>query len=165
MIYDVAIVGCGRRKLDHAAPAEQLYCGSLFRASARWARTHAHRWCILSARHRVLAPEDIVEPYDYSMHDLQRAKGPRFAPTPHELWITRCRADLMVAWGGARPWVQASDRVVLLAGADYADPLVEWLEAWDVHIEQPLRGLGIGQRMRWLTRCEEEGLQLSPEEA
>jgi len=46
--------------------------------------------------------------------------------------------------------VIAGDRVVILAGADYADPLRPWIEAWGADVEEPLRGFGNGLRLRWL---------------
>lgn len=59
----IALVGCGKSKLDHAAPARQLYTGSLFVAASRWA-AECDGWFILSAKFGLLDPETVVEPYE-----------------------------------------------------------------------------------------------------
>jgi hypothetical protein len=161
----IALVSCGRAKLDRPAPARELYIGSTFRMARRWAERNADRWYILSALHGVLDPDRVVDPYDCSMEDLDHAyrwapgrieygpsTGRRIThPGPPELWATVCRGQLAVrgATGGD---------VVMLAGAAYADRLGSWLDAWGTTVLYPLRGLGIGQQRGWLRR----GLEATP---
>lgn len=151
----VALVGCGKAKLDRAAPARELYTGSLFRAAARWADRHADRWYVLSAKHGVVDPDNVLDPYNYSMMDLaQSDRSGRIAhPGPLNLWATRCRAALFSTREREAARLSPGDHVVLLAGAAYTDVLVPWLTArpWTVTISEPLRGKGIGQRLRWLS--------------
>lgn len=147
----VALVGCSASKLEGPARAADLYTGQLFRAARRWAETFADHWYILSAKHHVLSPDDVVEPYDLSLAEVAATPG-LFHPAPVDTWAIRCRAALMAARGGeprgAR--VLQGDRVVMLAGASYCEPLVPLLRAWGGEVETPLAGLGIGRQKAWL---------------
>lgn len=67
------IIPCGADKLDHAAPARDLYCGSMFRSSlaavqAEAADTEA-TILILSALHGLITLDTVLEPYNVKMGD------------------------------------------------------------------------------------------------
>lgn len=67
----LALIACGKAKLDHAAPARELYTGSLFRAARRHAESGRYAsYRILSAQHRLLDPDRVIEPYDRTIGDL-----------------------------------------------------------------------------------------------
>lgn len=78
----IVVVPCGAGKLDHAAPAGQLYTSQHFaltlRAAQKLAEDQGARVFILSALHGLLDPAAIVEPYDVKM-------GDRGCITPAEL--------------------------------------------------------------------------------
>ncbi len=128
---DVGLVGCGRRKLPHAAPARLLYTSALFRLASRYCSSACDVWFVLSARHALLAPEVVVEPYDLSLAGLDRVA--------RQAW-----AERVVGQMRERGLLGAGHRFELHAGAAYADPLAGLVGA-----EQPLRGLGIGRRLAW----------------
>ena len=70
----VYLVGCGKSKLDHPAPARHIYTGSLFQKALEYAEMKALRegadiW-ILSAKHGLLSPGDIIDPYDLALTSL-----------------------------------------------------------------------------------------------
>lgn len=162
----IALVACSTTKLSTPAPARDLYQGHLFRLSRAWAERFASSWYILSAKYAVLDPDRVIEPYDFSMADL--ARGDRYHPltpsplarpsleqvrhpAPVDAWAIRCRGLLMGHRGqGAR--ILAGDRVVILAGAAYREPLVSLLVAWHALVETPLAQLGIGRQKQWLRR-------------
>lgn len=61
----LAVVACGAAKLNRAAPAAELYTGSYFRAALAAARAMAGpRVLILSARHGLLDPSTVLDPYE-----------------------------------------------------------------------------------------------------
>lgn len=67
----VALVACAKTKTDCPARARHLYnLSTLFRAASTWAEAHADRWYILSAKHGLLHPDQVLEPYDTSLYDL-----------------------------------------------------------------------------------------------
>lgn len=137
----VVVIGCGKSKLARPAAARDLYTGSLFRACRAYAERSGHPWVILSAEHFVLPPEVRVAPYENRI--TRKADGSRWA---------RVAVEHFAQWlGGLR--MGRSVRVVCLAGASYADPFCAELYAqFGISCEQPLRGLGLGQRLRWLAQ-------------
>lgn len=60
----VGLVGCVKSKRGTAAPARDLYTSALFRGRRRYVELTCDRWFILSARHGLVEPEEILEPYD-----------------------------------------------------------------------------------------------------
>jgi hypothetical protein len=130
----VYIVGCGAAKLDHPARARELYTGSLFVAARRFVEARRARWRILSARYGLVHPDSVLPPYNQR---LWRRKDERAA------WA-------LTAASGLRYENACTElHVVFLCGADYADPVATLLESWGVTTEQPLAGLGLGERLHW----------------
>ncbi len=69
MKADVAFVSCVKLKVDHPAPARDLYMRSpWFRGARRYAERQAHSWFILSAAHGLLDPDYEIAPYDLSIN-------------------------------------------------------------------------------------------------
>lgn len=78
---DVHIVACGAEKLDHPAPARDLYTSSTFKRAFAFASSRASMTgdgtapvFILSAKHGLLHPDEVVAPYDYRMADMTSAE-------------------------------------------------------------------------------------------
>ena len=64
----IGLVGCTKSKLDRAAPARDLYSPSaLFRGRLVYVERTCERWYILSAKYGLVAPEDVLEPYDETL--------------------------------------------------------------------------------------------------
>lgn len=88
----IYVVPCGAAKLDHAAPAAELYTGAHFRyvlnAAIELADGDRSRVRILSARHGLLELGQAVAPYDMKMGD------------PHSVMAYEVKEQLEVlAWG------------------------------------------------------------------
>lgn len=127
---NITIIGCGKTKLAHAAPAKDLYTGSLFRASRKWAEAQGGPWFILSAAHGIVSPDIVIEPYDTTLADIDA-----------KVWARDVCHSIVSLCAFHR-----AAFVTLLAGAEYADPL----DACPVILRQPLRGKQIGERLAWL---------------
>tara|TARA_R110002096_G_scaffold24760_40_gene78138 strand:+ start:3286 stop:4137 length:852 start_codon:yes stop_codon:yes gene_type:complete len=69
----IALVGCGKKKALIPMPAKELYTSSQFQSTRRYVESTFDHWWILSARHRVLEPEEEIEPYDQKL-DPKRAQ-------------------------------------------------------------------------------------------
>jgi hypothetical protein len=67
----LVIIPCGGAKLSEAAPAAELYIGSMFADTLRTARTMTsdENIRILSAKHGLIKLDEIIEPYDVKMGD------------------------------------------------------------------------------------------------
>ncbi|SLG40111.1 Uncharacterised protein [Mycobacteroides abscessus subsp. abscessus] len=75
------VISCGAAKLDHPAPAGQLYIGGLFKDALAWARsvTSGDRVLILSARHGLIKLSRPTEPYNLRMGDPGSVRPERIA--------------------------------------------------------------------------------------
>ena len=139
------LIGCGARKLDHAAPARDLYIGPLFRAARIYAEASGLPWAILSARYGLVMPEQVIEPYDYRLvHRAYRAWSRHIT---HHLLGEQIRA-----WLGA-----GQPRAQVHAGVAYTRWLAAALD--DAHLPvwggAPLAGLQVGQRLSWYRQRRE----------
>lgn len=75
----IGLVGCVKSNRPKAAPAADLYTSTLFRGRRRWVQTTCSRWFVLSAKHGLVAPDRVVDPYDETLNDKGRDDRRRWA--------------------------------------------------------------------------------------
>lgn len=127
----IGLVACAKTKLDHPAPARELYTSPLFRSARNYCEAHYDVWYVLSAKHGAVPPEAELAPYDQALGDLP--------PEARWAWGQRVGADLRRRHPGAQDWY-------LHAGKVYRRPLQHQLHGL---IEVPLQGRGIGEQLHW----------------
>lgn len=134
----IGLVGCGKAKLEHAAPAGQLYTGSLFRGALQVATARCGaNVMVLSAKHGLLPLDVCVEPYELSLLRLSREE--------RERWGELVGNELLWRFPVAGAELQ------VFAGAPYVDALRPHVpEDWT--LVEPLAGLQVGERLAWLAR-------------
>lgn len=134
---ELVVITCGSRKLEHRAPAGELYIGGYHRACRKAAEAlQPDRVLILSSAYGLLAPSDIVDPYDTAI-DSPRA-------------IT---ATELIDQAGIRG-VLRLDPVVVLAG----DRHVRLARAVWPHAVSPLTGIGgMGRQIAYLNAISGPG--------
>lgn len=137
----VGLVSCSKSKveLEHAVPARELYSqhprSYMFRKSVEYVEARCDEWWVLSAKHGLVHPDTPLHYYDETL-----AGAPKRI---RERWAAKVRDALRELYEGR--WV----RFVVMAGRAYAEA-IEALGFGEV--EQPLRGLGTGERRAWLAR-------------
>jgi hypothetical protein len=98
---ELVVITCGSRKLDHRAPAGELYTGGYHRACRRAAEAlDPERLLILSSAYGLLRLDDIVEPYDTAVDDPGSITAAELVVQAEErgvLWL-----DPVVVFAGAR---------------------------------------------------------------
>lgn len=104
----VGIISCGKEKLNHPAKAEDLYTSSYFRLCKRWIKPRVNKWIILSAKHGVVQPRQILAPYDLKLGDLSKKQK--------EQWKQKVKQQLIELYGKETIYM-------ILAGADYRSAL------------------------------------------
>lgn len=75
------ISGCGNKKADTARPVRELYLGPYTRMCLRWAERTAAQLpdcdvLLLSARHGLVRPDDVVAPYNTRWGDPECIRYP-----------------------------------------------------------------------------------------
>lgn len=147
MVERFALVGCGSAKCDHAAPAKDLYSSTYFSKKRQYAEEECDDWRILSAKHGIVEPDNVLEPYNASLvpaHDSYIGEDA----------VREWSQDIQASLGGlvsefSRP---ANVEIVTLAGEAYAEHVELGLAASPVLLDFPFRGLGgLPGQMRWLS--------------
>lgn len=140
----IGLVACSSQKLDHPAPARELYSSALFRKSLAYALSRCTQVYVLSAALGLVLLDQVVKPYDRRLSKKERAA-----------WGARVASELIDRHGRDVDYL-------ILAGQDYAVPLATALRTHDGHhvdgwhgvkaqrIVQPLIGLQVGERLRKL---------------
>ncbi len=132
----IALVSCVKSKQSHATRAGDLYTSALFTKMRKYAQLNASDWYILSAKHGLLHPDTVVEPYELTLNTCGSKERKAWAylvrDQIHELGLLNSKPSLL--WLAGQMYIQ------------HLRPLLTGCE----HIE-PMHGMGIGVRLKWLT--------------
>jgi len=132
--YALGLVGCSKQKWTHVPRirARSLYCSPAFLASFTLASAACERVLILSAKYGVLQPENVVEPYDQTLSEMD--------PFQRRDWRGK------VWWQLRALGFLHCPSVLFLAGRSYRlEPASSYFP--EGAVVEPLAGLGSGARM------------------
>lgn len=129
---EIYLVACASAKLAHAAAARDLYDSALFTKSRAFAERASDRWYILSAKHGLVAPDAVLEPYDMTLS--------RLGVAARRSWAGKVLRQLCSR-------VHEGDRVTFLAGKRYREFLEGPLRVTGLEVRIPLEGLRIGEQL------------------
>lgn len=131
----VGLVGCVKAKRSTASPAEDLYTSTLFEGRRRYVERTCDRWFVLSAKHGLLKPTSLVEPYDETLKTKSRVERRRWSESVLE------QLDAILGNLGGTTFE-------IHAGAEYRDHgLTAGLLARGAQVELPAAGLRIGEQL------------------
>lgn len=138
----VGLVGCVKAKQPTASTAEDLYVSTLFAGRRRYVERTCDRWFVLSAKHGLLEPTTLVEPYDETLKTKGRLERRR--------WSESVLAQLDAALGDV-----AGITFEVHAGAEYRDfGLTAGLLDRGGQVEVPVEGLRIGEQLAFYSRSD-----------
>jgi len=127
---DVTLIQCTNSKRDTPALARDLYDESrYFRRMRAWAEHRGNPWYILSAKHGLVAPAEIIAPYDE--RGLTEEQASEISWSLHDLGV---------------------GTIHITAGRDYTNPLIPRLESFGMDVVNHFAGEPIGRREKQL--CE-----------
>jgi len=125
---DVTLITCTNTKRDTPAPARDLYDESrYFRRMREWAESRGDPYRILSAKHGLVHPDTVLDPYDERGFSEEQAR---------ETAVELSEAGF--------------DTVHVTGGRDYTDELVPELESRGVDVVNHFAGERIGTRQKLL---------------
>lgn len=133
---DIVLVTCVKSKLNHAAPAKDLYTSPLFRKQRRYAEATGVPWFILSAKCGLVAPDEVIEPYELYLATTSTSY--------RRDWGTNAVRRLVSTVGPLKGHV-----IEVHASAAYAAAIRRGLLAAGAELVEPLAGLTLGQRLAW----------------
>lgn len=131
----IALVSCAKKKRQERAPARDLYLSELFRRYRAYAIANANRWYILSAKHGLLDPDQVIAPYNCTLNEMSAQK--------RRDWATRVQRQL-------RECLPPGVEVIILAGTRYREGIERFLSDEGFTVSVPFKGLGIRKQLQQL---------------
>lgn len=98
-------------------------------------RQNFDSWFILSAKHGIAKPDQILEPYNLTLNTMKAHARNQWAETVLD--------ELMKV-------LPEAASITFLAGSKYREYLSELLREKDYEVLIPMQGLGIGKQLQWL---------------
>jgi hypothetical protein len=133
----IVLLSCTKSKLDHPAPAQDLYSASpMFQKTLEYGKSmNPDRMFILSALHNLVPLGKVLAPYDKTLKDMPVSEK--------EKWGEKTYNQMIKA--GLNP---DKDTFVFLTGMEYMKPLTKYINPENVI--NPMSGKKFGQRLKWL---------------
>lgn len=135
---DLYLVACVKRKAAVPMPARELYASPWFQKARECVERKGQPWAILSAKHSLVWPTEIVAPYEMTLRSMS-------APQRRQ-WADTVMASLA-------PHLDSVRTIAMLAGTTYRQLLVPELERRNIEVQVPMEGLSQGRQLQWLNIC------------
>ena len=129
---NICLVACAKTKLARPMQAKLLYTSPLFQKSRAYAEKYFDAWGILSAKHGLVLPDQVIAPYDVTFGDLTIKEA--------SAWCQNTRSAIKRQW-------DRDAEYTMLAGAGYI------CATTGLRVSCPLEGLQVGQRLQWLNEA------------
>lgn len=128
------LISCVSQKLKKKSQARDLYISDWFSKAKTYADILGDQWMILSAKHGLLEPETMIEPYERSLYECKREE--------RKIWAKKVAGEI-------ESKIPFGSTIIILAGNIYREFLIPLLEE-NYSIEIPMKGLKIGQQKSFL---------------
>lgn len=143
MTRRIGLVGCVGKKTLSPARAEDLYISPLFTGRRQFVEASCDEWWILSARHGLVHPQEVLAPYEVALKNAGRSQ--------RRAWSEGVLRSL-----DHRVARTYGDVIEIHAGADYRDfGLLEGLDRRGCHVVNPTEGMSIGPQLRFYKQARE----------
>jgi uncharacterized protein DUF6884 len=131
----IGLIGCVKSKRAARSAAADLCTSTLFMGRRRWVEASCSRWFILSAKHGLVAPDDMLDPYDETL--TTKGQGARQA------WSARVLTQLRNALGDIGAY-----EFEIHAGTAYSGyGLRSGLASAGAVVTLPTEGLSLGKQL------------------
>ena len=130
----IIFISCTKKKLNKRCKAKELYTASAwFRKAYKYATSLNPIYIyILSAKYGLLNENDIIEPYEKTLHGARENEI--------KIWSTKVISQMK------EKGIDLEDKAIFLCGKNYRKYLIPKFKNY----EAPLSHLGIGMQMKWL---------------
>lgn len=131
----IGFVSCSKSKKGYRCRAEELYSAStLFKFSSQYCRMNYDKWFILSAKYGLVNPSQVLDPYDETLMHFNKPRQLQWAEGVYQQIAHEC---------------SSSDMLYFHAGELYIKKLTQLLDIDGFSFYRPLKGLGIGEQLKW----------------
>jgi uncharacterized HhH-GPD family protein len=150
-IRRIGLVSCSKAKLTRPAAARDLYSVSaLFRGQRTYAERECDDWFILSAKHGLVDPDEVLDPYEQTLATASASE--------RQLWS----ADVL---GALERKLGSLEGVTFdcLAGSLYLDNgLVAGILQRGGHVNRPTLGMRMGEQLAYFAKINAGGVVSEP---
>lgn len=143
---NIGLVSCVSSKEPHPTKASSLYTSALFRKAKAYIEGNCDAWFILSAKHGLVHPDEVIAPYEKTLNRMNR--------DARKTWAQQVLLQLSQI-------IKPGDTVTFIAGMRYREFLLPSLRDRGITVSVPLLGKSIGHQLQWLSRqsCPKQRLQ------
>ncbi|MBM7646492.1 hypothetical protein JOD45_002722 [Scopulibacillus daqui] len=135
MAEKIGLLATARKKSNSPEKVIDFYKSPLFIKSVQYAKTHYKRFYFYNAKDGLLLPDQIMSPYDVSIK--------RFTIHEKRIWGKKVIQDFL-------SYETPEDKIIYLHGGQvYRKFLEPELKQQGFIYEIPLKGLGIGEQLKW----------------
>ncbi len=133
----LGLISCSKSKQNYPCRADEMYRPSaLFSKAYDYAIEHYDQVAILSAKHGLLLPHEVIEPYEQTLKTMKRKEKKQ--------WAERVYKKLKDKYD-----FKEISEIYFHAGMDYREHLFSILQKENVRIQVPLDGLRQGKQLQW----------------
>lgn len=131
----IAIISCTKMKQEFPCDVKTMYQKSeLFSKIVKYVECQEYtEWFVISAKYGLLSSKQIIEPYDITLNNMKASERKKWAE------IT---ANQIIELGVSE--------IDFYAGKKYREYLIPILEDKSIICNVPMKGLGIGQQLKFL---------------
>lgn len=131
----IALIQCASKKKSCKAKASELYTSTLFLYARKYIeKIHPDKWFILSAKHGLLCPDTVIEPYNVTLNKMRAGERTE--------WARKVVKEL------AQHANLHKDHFIILAGTKYREHLLQYLHSHEI----PMANLPIGKQLKFLKK-------------
>lgn len=133
----IVLLSCTKSKLDHKAPAQELYSASpMFKKTLEYGKSlNPDKMFILSAKHHLVPLNKELSPYDKTLKEMPKDEKEKWGEeTVKQMKSHGLNLD--------------KDKFIFLTGSEYLKPFKEYIP--EKNMEKPMEGRRLGERLKWL---------------
>ena len=133
----IVLLSCTKSKLDHKAPAQELYSASpMFKKTLEYGKSlNPDKMFILSAKHNLVPLNKELAPYDKTLKEMPKDEK--------EKWGEETVKQMKSAGLNLN-----KDKFIFLTGSEYLKPFKPYIP--EQNMETPMEGRRLGERLKWL---------------
>ena len=142
----IGLVGCVKKKVGVPRVAKDLYVSTLFVGRRSYVERSSDEWWVLSAKHGLVHPDEVLAPYNVTLKDADRLA--------RRSWSNQL---LLVIDERIQP--RRGDVFEIHAGAEYREfGLLDGLRDRGCVVEIPTEGMPFGVQLRFYKQAREHRL-------
>lgn len=140
----LGLISCTKSKQNYPCRADEMYQPSaLFSKAYAYAIKQYDQVAILSAKHGLLMPHEVIEPYERTLKTMRRKAKKQWAEMVHQQ--LKDKIDF-----------KEISEIFFHAGMDYREDLIPLLRGDGIRVQIPLEGLRQGKQLQWYNNHKQD---------